>query len=101
MTRSRKTRPRTAQVKRVEARKVVPFPEPTATKSAGLWHAVAAVKIADAGIAAIMAAAAEQGLEGGAWDKEVLRPKIIDLVAHSLLQTPGWLTRELGPKPTR
>jgi hypothetical protein len=102
MTRSRKPGPRTGRDKLAKAEKVVTFPEPTTAKrSAGFLDAVAAVRIADAGIAAIMAAAAEQGLEGDPWEEAVLRPKITDVVAQSLLMTPGWLTRAFGPKPSR
>jgi hypothetical protein len=101
MTRSRKAGPRTGRDKPAKAGKVVRHPEPTTSRSGDFWDAVSSVKIADAGIAAIMAAAAEQGLEGDPWEEAVLRPKITDVVAQSLLMTPGWLTRAFGPKPSR
>jgi hypothetical protein len=101
MTRSRKAGPRTGRDKTAKAGKVVRHPESTTSRSSDFWDAVSSVKIADAGIAAIMAAAAEQGLEGDPWEDAVLRPKITDVVAQSLLMTPGWLTRAFGPKPSR
>lgn len=48
------------------------------------------VEIANAGVEAIIAAAAQHGLEGGQWHPDVLYRPIAEIVARALRATPGW-----------
>jgi hypothetical protein len=48
------------------------------------------VRITDAGVEAIIAEAAQHGLEGQQWTSDVLHPRIAEIIARALRGTPEW-----------
>ena len=54
------------------------------------------VRIADAGVDAIVAAATKQGLVGAPWDRDALHPEIARVVANALRRTPDWWAGRTG-----
>jgi hypothetical protein len=67
-----------------------------AAAPATLDDAAAIVRITDAGVKAIIAAAAEHGLDGPPWDPDVLHERIMQVVAHSLRQSTEWWAGRTG-----
>jgi hypothetical protein len=63
--------------------------EPTAPMAT--WgDATVVVEVANAGVEAIIAAAARHGLEDGYWSAEQLYPRVAEIIAVALRRTPDW-----------
>ena len=63
--------------------------EPTAPMAT--WgDATVVTRIANAGVEAIITAAARHGLDGEQWSSDMLHPRIAELVARALRATPDW-----------
>jgi hypothetical protein len=58
--------------------------------AATVHDATAVVQITDAGVKAIVATAAEYGLDGAPWDPDVLHKQIMPIVARALRQSTDW-----------
>lgn len=84
MTRSRRSR-----------RAALPEPAPRAP-AATFQDASAVVRITEAGVKAIVAAAAEHGLDGAPWDPDVLHPEVAKIVAHALRRSEAWWAGRAG-----
>jgi len=68
-------------------------PAPPATQTAPaatLSDAAVVVRITDAGVKAIVAAAAERGLDGAPWDPDALHKQIAKIVGHALRRSEWW-----------
>jgi hypothetical protein len=62
----------------------------SAAPAATLSDAATVVRITDAGVKAIVAAAAERGLDGAPWDPDALHKQIAKIVAHALRRSEWW-----------
>jgi hypothetical protein len=65
----------------------------TVAPAATIQDASVVVQLADAGVRAIVAAAAEYGLDGEPWDPDILHAQVMPIVAMALRRSTEWWAR--------